>query len=194
MGRRSTLREPAIFSAVAKALADAGTVTLADIVEATGVAMGSLYHRYGSREGLLAAAWLDALQAFVATMAPLLRSTAPDAGVTAATGTTRFCRAEPERAIILACCRQSEFFTANSDPAITAKIEALNESIAGALVQFAKQQNLSLQAARLGLVSFPLGAVRQFLPRQSIPEEIDTYVAAAYKATVANYRSTAQPA
>lgn len=152
--------------------------------------MGSLYHRYGSREGLLAAAWLDALQGFVATMTPLLRSTQADAGVIAATGTTQFCRTEHQRAIILACCRQSEFITDQSDPGVTEQIESLNIEITDALATFAEQQQLSAQITRLALVSFPLGAVRQFLPRQRVPAEIDAYVAAAYEATVARYRST----
>lgn len=189
MGRRSTLNEVELFKAVAQSLSATGSMTLADIVARSGVSSGSLYHRFGSREGLLAAAWLDALAAFTAAMLPILGRDDPNAGTAAAVATPQFCRAHPERAIILACARQSEFIDDATDTAITDAIQRLNESVQTALQRFAIAHGLSADAARLGLVSFPLGAVRQFLPTRAIPPEVDDYVAAAYRATVQTFQS-----
>jgi len=41
-------------------------VSVAAIAQASGAPTGTLYHRFGSRDGILAAAWLRALERFAA--------------------------------------------------------------------------------------------------------------------------------
>ena len=64
MGRRSTFSDDDVFAAVGRMLVRDGEVRMQSVVAETGVSVGSLYHRFGSREGLLARAWLDTLAAF----------------------------------------------------------------------------------------------------------------------------------
>ncbi|MCG8441877.1 MAG: TetR/AcrR family transcriptional regulator [Caulobacterales bacterium] len=174
-----------MFAAVGRGLAEDGALRLQAVVEETGVSVGSLYHRYGSREGLLARAWLDAVEAFHARFRAALESGAPDAGEEAALATPRFCRAEPERAVILACCRRSEFLGEAAPADLRAAIETVNRDAAAALARYAEGVGAPLEACRLALVAFPLGAVRVYLPRRPVPDGVDAYVAGAYRAVMA---------
>jgi AcrR family transcriptional regulator len=184
MGRTSTVEDEVVFDAVGSLLAARGSVTLQSIVTLTGVSIGSLYHRYGSREGLLASAWLDAVTAFQAQFLAALRSGGADAGEQAALATPRFCRSERSRAIILACCRQSEFLFDDTPQDLRDKIAEVNKAAAEAVQRFAKSSGYSLEACRMALVAFPMGAVRVYLPSRPVPASADAYVSAAYRAAI----------
>lgn len=181
MGRKSTLNESEIFDAVGRLVAKDGSLTLRDVVSETGVSIGSLYHRYRSREDLLALTWLDAVEAFQAEFANALESGAPDAGEQAAMVTPRFCRANPARARVLACCRREELLHQSVSDEIATRIKVINAQVTQKVIKFAKSNSYSTEACRLGLVAFPLGAVQQYLPHTSIPKHIDDYVAAAFR-------------
>ncbi len=184
MGRQSTLNHAQIYAAVSQQLSAVGTVTVADIVKLTGVSVGSLFHRFSSREGLLAEAWLDALEAFQTQFLEALSGGDEHAGLQAALTTPRFCRHEPDRAALLVCCRASEFLSDKTPKLISKKIRSANQSVECAVRNFSKQQGLSLQCCRLAMAAIPLGAVRIYLPNNPVPKGVDRYIAAAYQAVI----------
>jgi AcrR family transcriptional regulator len=184
MGRSSTIDEPRVFAAVARRLSTGGTMTLQAVVTETGVSVGSLYHRYGSREGLLAQTWLDAVHAFHAAFLKEIDQETEDAGEQAALATPRFCRSDRDRAVVLACCRRSEFFSDATPSVLREQIEHVNDEAIAAIRRYAKRTGHALEACRLGLVAFPLGAVRLYLPAQSVPASVDGYVLAAFRAVM----------
>lgn len=184
MGRVSTIDEAAVFGAVGVQLSTQGALKLADVVKATGVSIGSLYHRYESREGLLAQAWLDAVVSFQAHFLSELHSGGADAGERGAMATTRFCRAEPARARLLICCRKEELVNDKTPKAYRDQLELANARAFGAIEEFAREQNLPLDACLLGMVAYPLGAVRMYLPDREIPAALDEYLAAAYRSAI----------
>ena len=55
MGRRSSFADGDVYDAVAREMAPGGMFAIKAVSDRCGVSVGSLYHRYGSREGLLAA-------------------------------------------------------------------------------------------------------------------------------------------
>lgn len=184
MGRLSTIDDAAIFEAVGVHVAKHGSIKLADIVAATGVSVGSLYHRYSSREELLARAWADAVFAFHECIAEALDSVADNAGEEAAMATPRFCRSQPHRARLLVCCRSEEFLSDASPSTIADEIDAANKRIAQKVAAFARRHGHSLEACRLGMVAYPLGAVRLYLPDRPVPKSVDDFVAAAWRSAV----------
>ncbi len=186
MGRLSTVHDDEVFSAVGARLAAEGAITLQTVVAETGVSVGSLYHRYGSREGLLALTWLDAVKAFQERFLAELESGHEDAGECAALATPRFCRSDRQRAIVLSCCRASEFFSPATPQDLQKEITRVNAAGAAAIRRYAKHTGHSLEACRLGLVAFPLGAVRLYLPARAVPEAIDDYVSAAFWSAMGN--------
>ncbi|QPH54389.1 TetR/AcrR family transcriptional regulator [Pontivivens ytuae] len=185
MGRRSTIDEARVFAVVGHGLARRGTLILQDVVGEAGVSIGSLYHRYESREGLLARAFIDAVRAFQTQVMPELEGEGVEAVMAAACAVPAFCRAEPDRAVILSCCRQSEFLTEATPEPLRSEIETVNAGAAQAIAEFAARNGFGMEALRLALVGLPLGAVRLYLPGRPVPEEVDARIAAAVRAILA---------
>lgn len=184
MGRLSTIDDARVFDAVGTHVANHGSIKLSDIVAATGVSIGSLYHRYGSREELLARAWGDAVFAFHECILEALMGTASDAGEEAAMATPRFCRSQPKRARLLVCCRSAEFLSSASPSSIAGEIDAANKRLATQVTAFAKSNGYTLEACRLGMIAYPLGAVRLYLPDKPVPKKVDDFVAAAWRSAI----------
>ncbi|SDM84670.1 TetR/AcrR family transcriptional regulator [Maricaulis salignorans] len=184
MGRLSTIRDETVFAAAGAQLASEGAVTLQGLVAATGISIGSLYHRYGSREGLLAQAWIDAVSTFQDRFLAALAAGDEEAGLQAALATPRFCREQRDRAIILCCCRQVDFIAPATPPANLQTVRTINDKVAAALQAHAGKSGHSLAACRMGMVAFPLGAVRLYLPGQAVPEDVDDYVEAGFRAAM----------
>ncbi len=184
MGRLSTVRDDQVFSVVGARLAGDGAITLQTVVDDTGVSVGSLYHRYGSREALLALTWLDAVRAFQTCFLTALESGGDDAGERAALATPRFCRSDHQRAIVLSCCRPAEFFSPATPQHLQKEISNVNKAAAAAIRRYAKCSGYSLEACRLGLIAFPLGAVRLYLPARPVPQALDEYISAAFWSAV----------
>lgn len=182
MGRMSMIEDAAVFDAVGQQLTRHGSVKLQDIVSRTGISVGSLYHRYGSREILLARSWIDAVSKFQNRFLTELESGLNDAGERAAMTTPQFCREYPERARILVCCRREEFLSNDIPEELQKSISEINARAVGSVTRFARKNDLSLQSCQLGMVAYPLGAVRLYLPNKKVPPSIDKHVAAAYRA------------
>ncbi len=188
MGRKSSFQDATIYAAVGRALMRQGDVRLQSIVTETGVSVGSLYHRFGSRDGLLARAWLDALTAFHQRFLEALETQGDWPGLEAALATPRFCRDEPDRALILVCCRRSELITPDVPKDVAAALDRANDRVLSALEAFAEREGLSPDAASLGLVGFPLGAVKLYLPDRPLPDGLEDDVAAAYRTLYERHR------
>jgi AcrR family transcriptional regulator len=185
MGRKSTFEDARVFAAVGAELAATGRLTIDGLIRTTGLSTGSVYHRFASREALLAETWLDAVQRFQAGFLDALRREMPDAGEEAALATPRFCRTEPEIGVILACCRRTEFLGPEMPQALREQIAALNDETSAALRLFSRRIDRPLLACRLALVAYPLAAVRLFLPQRPVPKSIDAHLIKACRATLA---------
>lgn len=157
-------------------------VTIQEIVRESGISSGSLYHRFGSREALLAEAWLDALLAFQARFLAALEEGGEEAGLQAALATPRFCREEPDRARILVQCRQSEFLCSDSPRPIKDKIETANANAFARISDFASGFGVDFETAKVAMVGFPLGAVKLYIPARPVPMIVDDWISEAFRA------------
>lgn len=185
MGRKSSLDEQEIYRCVAVELATSGRFTVDALKEATDLSVGSIYHRFGSREGLLAETWLNAVERFQGRFLDILAANTLDAGVQAAVVTPRFCRSNPGEAVLLACCRQSEFLNEATPAPLRARISVVNEKVAEALRRFAASIDRPLLNCRLALIAYPLGAVRLYLPKAPVPRRLDAEIIKAARAALA---------
>jgi AcrR family transcriptional regulator len=184
MGRKSTLDEQLVYRVVASELATAGHFTVDALKAATGLSMGSIYHRFGSREGLLAETWLNAVERFQSRFIEALAAGTLEAGLEAALVTPRFCRSNYEEAILLTCCRQAEFLGSATPSALRTRIAAANDNVSGAVRRFASALDRPLLKCRLALIAFPLGAVRLYLPSSPVPSSVDKEIVAAARAVL----------
>jgi AcrR family transcriptional regulator len=185
MGRKSSLNERSVYRVVASELASTGRFTVDALNAATGLSMGSIYHRFESREGLLAETWLNAVGRFQARFLDALAAGTLDAGLNAALVTPRFCRSNPDEATLLACCRQAEFLTATTPAALRARIASVNDEASGAIRRFAAAIDRPLLNCRLALIAYPLGAVRLYLPKSAVPRRLDAEIIKAARAMLA---------
>ena len=184
MARRSSFSDEAVFAHVAAELVEHGALRVQELTRRTGVSVGSLYHRFGSREGLMAQAWLWAVERFQRRFLAALEDADLESGVAAALATPRFCREQPDAATILACCRRSEFLGSGAPTELAARIAAVNDQPAAAVRAFSQRTGRSLLACRLALIAYPLAAVRLFLPGDPVPEALDAEIAKAYHAAL----------
>ncbi len=180
MGRASRIDDQAVFAAVARAMAS-GRFRLETVMAEGGLSTGSLYHRFGSREGLLAAAWIDAVTAFQAGFLGALKT---EGGEAAALATPRFCRAEPDKALILTVCRRADFLGEATPADLNVRAETINAEAASALRSYAKEAGLSMPRARAAIVGVPLGIVRLYLPAAAVPRSADALVRDAYRGII----------
>ncbi|KAB2850228.1 MAG: TetR/AcrR family transcriptional regulator [Hyphomicrobiaceae bacterium] len=133
MGRKSSVHEEQVFRIVARELATTGRFTVDALRAATGLSMGSIYHRFGSREGLLAETWLNAIERFQMRFIKAVAAGTVEAGLEASLVTPRFCRSNPGQAILLACCRQAEFLGEATPEELRARIAMVNDKVSGAV-------------------------------------------------------------
>ena len=182
MGRQSTFQDEDIYRVVGDHLVRQGGITIPELVRAAGISSGSIYHRFGSREGLLAEAWLDAVQAFQQRFLRALGGGDLEAGCNAALVTPRFCREDHPRALVLMACRQSEFLGDGTPEHLRNEIAEANTAIFDAIRTFVQKTGLDPETARMALIGFPLGAVKMYLPSQRVPPRVDNMVRKGYHA------------
>ncbi len=186
MGRKAEFTDRDLFAAVGMDIADGLGGTLKSVSAKTGVSVGSIYHRFGSREGLLAQAWLSAVEDFQTQFSAALRSPGAEAGLKAALVTPRFCRAHHDKAIILASCRPVEFIGSRTPADLRERIAGINAGIAGEIKDFAQEftqkTGCSADIYRFTLIGMPLASVQMYLPQRRVPKIAEVYVERAYRA------------
>ncbi len=161
-----------------------GSISMQNVIKKTGISSGSLYHRYKSREGLLAHTWLDALYSFQDRFLDTISSQEVQAGEDAALVTPRFCRQYHERALILACCQSSQFLGSDTDKALLKEYNDRNADMALHIKHFSETSKIPLDSCYLGIVQYPLAVVRHYLPGRKVPQSAEKHVRAAYHAAM----------
>jgi len=186
MGRAAKFAREDLLQAAAADLARGGAARIEAIATAVGAPVGSIYHRFTSREELLAEAWLLAVRHFhAAVLPPLVAARNAEEGVEAALAVPRWSRTHPQLAALLVLRRQSDFLTADVPAPLRREAATLNDTVAREIRAFARRAKRSRLQCRIGLVGIPYGAVRTFLPDEPIPREVDDMIAAAYRAVMA---------
>ncbi len=175
MGRRSRFTQGQVYAAVGSLLSASKPLSVQEISKMAGVSVGSLYHRFGSREAILAESWLDAVQAFQAGFLTALER----GGLEAALETPRFCIREPDRALILVSLRKDTMAGAGVNAELSGEINSVNQKTIRIISEFAKSNDLSEDLCHLALIAIPLSVVQLYLPKRPVPGEAEKYVARA---------------
>ncbi|WP_141579275.1 TetR/AcrR family transcriptional regulator [Actinomadura sp. WMMA1423] len=184
MGRPAKFSEDRILDAALAVTAEGGpaAATIAAIADRLGAPSGSLYHRFGSRDLLLATLWTRCVRRFQAGFVAALESGDAEA---AALHTPRWCRANPAEAAVLLLHRRRDL--AAAWPAELAEpLAALNARAAGALTAFARDHGVDRDRLVFATVDVPYGAVRRhLLDRRPPPAGVDELVATTCRAVLA---------
>ena len=139
------------------------------IAEASGAPTGSIYHRFGSRDELIAKLWIRAVYRSQASfVAALERDDAKEAALAAALSIIDFCEEHPADAQLLAAFRREDLIGVVPDGPLAAELKELNRPVERAVVQLARRlygrrTRAALDRTLLAVFDLPYGAARRYL-------------------------------
>ena len=153
------------------------------IAAASGAPVGSIYYRFGSRDGVLAALWVRTVLRFQAAWkAPLAIADGLDdpveTGAAMAAAAVAFARTDPEDVRLLLAVRPRDLLDAHSDELAEGLAEA-NADAREALLDLTRAvtgrvSRASVESVALAVVDLPHGALRRHdgRPPKGLEEEI----------------------
>ncbi|MGK8558535.1 TetR/AcrR family transcriptional regulator [Nocardia gipuzkoensis] len=165
------------------------------IAEASGAPVGTLYHRFGNRNGVLTAAWLRALRRFQdRTLAAAEESDPIEAGVAMARAALRFGRELPQDARLLLNLRPSDLLDGGPDAEFNATLAEMNAPLIEHLRRitdalFGRDGEREIDAVTRAIVDLPYAALRRHAHAPSLPEWLEDDVTAAARTLLTSYRS-----
>jgi len=185
MGRDAHFTNEQFIDAALKIASGQGPagVTIAAIAGEIGAPIGSVYHRFPSRDVLLAEVWLRVVSSFQESFLQFLER---GAGLEAALHTPRWVRRHPAEARIILLYRQEELVTGGWPEELKVKALELKRSLEGAIAGFTartcgKSGRKEIDRAVFALIDMPYGAViRHVREGRKPPKEIEDYIRQTY--------------
>jgi AcrR family transcriptional regulator len=146
-----------------------GSATIEAIADLSGAPTGSIYHRFGSRDGLVARLWIRAVYRSQASFFAALEQEDPRAAaLAAAQSILEFCEQEPADARLLVSFRREDLLRTALSGQLADELEELNRPIETAVVELARRlygraTRATLDRTLLAVFDLPYGAVRRYL-------------------------------
>jgi AcrR family transcriptional regulator len=193
MGRKAMFERSDMTGAALRLVADRGpqAVTVAALAREVGAPTGSIYHRYRSREQLLAELWMEVVEGFQAGFAASLAGADDLEG---AVDTARFMaawtREHPLEARLLLLHRRQDFVAGDWPEDLAARASALEPQIGAALRAYAQRvcgraDAETMARLRYALLDAPFGAIKPYVQaRKRVPAVVDELVAATVRAVL----------
>jgi AcrR family transcriptional regulator len=193
MGRKAHYANEQFLDAALKlaAAGGPGAVTVAAIAEKLGAPIGSVYHRFPSRDVILAELWLQAAESFQAGFLEWLKG---DDGLNAALYTPRWVRSHPEQGRLLLLYRQEELTWGPWPKDLKRRVSRLAKDLEEGMSGFTKRTygrvtRKSLDRVVFALAELPLAAVRRYLQAgETPPDSVDELVREASLAVLRRTR------
>jgi AcrR family transcriptional regulator len=186
-----------MLAAVTRLAAAGGpeAVTIDAISTATGAPVGSIYHRFESRDVLVAEAWLSTMEGFQVGYLEAL-GPRPDlgTGLRAALHIPAWVREHPAEARVLLLHRREDFIGPDQPPAVAARARDLNVGVTAGIVAFAlavlgSDGEDAVGRAWYALAAAPTGAVQRYVAAGTGPPNlVDDLVRATYDAVIVRAR------
>ena len=170
MGRPAKFNTEQILDATAQLVAEGGPglATVAGIAERLGAPTGSIYHRFSSRDLLLARLWIRTVRrAQEGGVAAISQADAKKAAIDFALHVPRWSRSNLDDACVLLLYRREQL--AEQWPAeLGDELVTLNDPLKAAIRSFVRRRFGSVTKANLEMTSFalldvPYAAVRRYL-------------------------------
>jgi AcrR family transcriptional regulator len=176
MGRPAKFNTEQILDATAQLVAEGGPrlATVAGIAERLGAPTGSIYHRFNSRDLLLARLWIRTVrrsqEGFVAALS---QDDVEKAALDAALHVPRWSRSNLDEACVLVLYRREQLAEQWPEE-LGAELATLNDAIKAGVRGFVRRRFGSVTKANLDVTSFalldvPYAAVRRYLINGSPP-------------------------
>lgn len=186
MGRKARFTEQDFIRAAMEVISakGPGSITMAAIAARAGAPIGSVYHRFKSREMLLAELWVYLIESFQNGFIKLLKS---GEGEKAALYILKWARQHPNKAHVLMLYRREQLIKGKWPKDIKKRVEKLivdmNESVtAFTRLKLGEASKQNLARVHFCLVLAPIGTVKDALETGSSPSPIyDQLILETYK-------------
>jgi AcrR family transcriptional regulator len=186
----------------ARALVLAGgprAASVAAIAKSSGAPAGTLYHRFGNRDGILTAAWLRALQRFQSRVMACSDSAtetpeaAREAAVAMAVAAISFARELPQDARLLLTIRPADLLDGEPDAQFQETLAAMNKPLTGRVRDLARKlygskDSRTIDAVSRAVADLPYAVVRRHAHDEPMPSWLEADVAASVRAMLKGFR------
>ena len=170
--------------------------SVAAIAKASGAPAGTLYHRFGNRDGVVTAAWLRALERFQSRALAAAADTPVDTGLETATAMAvaaiGFARELPDDARLLLTIRPDDLRDGQPDAAFRQTLAAMNAPLVERVRELAAQlygssDPRALDAVNRAVADLPYAVVRRHAREDPMPDWLESDVAAAARALLQSF-------
>ncbi|MDN5764385.1 MAG: TetR/AcrR family transcriptional regulator [Humibacillus sp.] len=171
-------------AALAGVVNEGPRVSVADIAHQLQGPVGSIYHRFSSRDALMVRLWMRSVERFQAGLAPLALIPDPhEALIAMARHIPQFCRAHQDEATSLTLFRQDRLLDECPDELLDV-VATMNDTVIALLAdvtrrRYSRVTERHLHCVRMATVVAPYGLVRPYLGGPIPPLVDDATVAAA---------------
>ena len=174
--------------------------SVAAIAKASGAPAGTLYHRFGNRDGVVTAAWLRALERFQSRALAAAADTPVDTGLETATAMAvaaiGFARELPDDARLLLTIRPDDLRDGQPDAAFRQTLAAMNAPLIERVRELAAQlygssDPRALDAVNRAVADLPYAVVRRHAREDPMPDWLESDVAAAARALLQSFSERA---
>lgn len=185
MGRNAHFKNEQFVESALKIAAEQGptAVTIAAVAREVGAPVGSVYHRFLSRDVLLAEVWLQVVASFQEGFLKVLNS---DEGLQAALHTPRWVRLNPAEARILLLYRREELVSGDWPEGLREWAmeiaQQLNEGIHKYVKRtFGRANRRELDRTIFALIDVPYAAVLRYIRQgKKPPVAVEDYIRETY--------------
>jgi len=179
MGRPRRYDEAQILEGAKHISAESGPqkLTIAAVAQRAGVPVGSIYHRYTSRDEILAAVWFDFVEAFQARwLAELEAADVVGAGLAAVHWACDWVRRHPREARLMLLHRREDFASERWPASYRRRAAQLARRAAAGVRQYAARLTgragaAQLRAVHFALVDLPTAALKRDVEAGVPPSE-----------------------
>ncbi len=176
MGRKAGFTDDQVFEWLAGHMAHAPGVTVQQVSKGTGVSVGSLYHRYGSMEGLLAEAWLWAHSLYLSELKETLVFDGVRGAVRSALQALHLAAANRAAANLLFIVPERFLVRDGISAELRTRVAKEKEALAAALQDYADRTDCDVETVELAVLQVPRAILQKYLPDEEVPQQADFYI------------------
>ncbi len=192
MGRKSHFTKNQFLDAALELIGEKGpsAATISTIGEMVGAPIGSVYHRFSSRDILLAKLWIRIVESFQEGFLALLKR---GDGLSSALYTSRWVRKNLNAGRILLLYRREELISGGWPKEVRKRAEDLSRELNEGIKDFTHRlfgdtSEEDILRVTFALIDVPSGAVRRYLQMgEAQPEIIDRFIEEAYRRIIGDF-------
>ena len=166
--------------------------SVAAIAKASGAPAGTLYHRFGNRDGVVTAAWLRALERFQSRALAAAADTPLDTATAMAMAALSFARDLPDDARLLLTIRPDDLRDGQPDVAFRQTLAAMNAPLIERVRELAERlygssDSRALDAVNRAVADLPYAVVRRHARDDPMPSWLEADVATSVRALLRGF-------